>query len=191
MWKSGPSGWRRGVAPFKSVPANVKTPQGQTRALILQPAAGTTARAARVQGFRGEWVANETGLHTVEGVVSTDAGETRGGVRFAVATSLGERRGNRPTPPVSATSPKRAEADITRLPRRTHGSTHCPRRNISAGVTRCGMSGTTLFSPARCWPRYAANGGCAAARASHDAISPRLAITPCWFLYIHSFTPLL
>lgn len=83
----------RGTAPFKSVPANVKTPQGQTRALILQPAAWDNGEGGRVQGFRGEWVANETGLHTVEGVVSTDAGETRGGVRFAVATSLGERRG--------------------------------------------------------------------------------------------------
>jgi chitodextrinase len=83
----------RGAAPFKSVPVSVKTPQGQTRAMILQPASWDNGEGGRVQGFRGEWVANETGLHTVEGVVSSDAGETRGGVRFAVATSLGERRG--------------------------------------------------------------------------------------------------
>ena len=86
----------KGAAPFKLLEATVKTSAGTTKPLTLQAAVWQNPEGRRVVGFRGETMADTTGIHEVEAQAAWAGGEARDTLRFAVAASPAERRGEAP-----------------------------------------------------------------------------------------------
>ncbi len=86
----------KGEAPFKSLEVTVKPPDGGTKALALQASVWQNPDGRRVIGFRGETEAASTGLYQVDAHAAWQGGEVAADLRFAVASSPEERRGEAP-----------------------------------------------------------------------------------------------
>ena len=86
----------KGEAPFKSLDATVKNPEGKTKAVSLQASVWQNPDGRRVTGFRGEVEADSTGVYEVEARATWTGGEADSTMRFAVASSPEERRGEAP-----------------------------------------------------------------------------------------------
>jgi hypothetical protein len=86
----------KGAAPFQSLDVTVKAPDGGSKALVLKPSVWQNPDGRRVNGFRGEVSAEITGLHQVDAHASWQGGEAAADLRFAVASSPEERRGESP-----------------------------------------------------------------------------------------------
>lgn len=86
----------KGAAPFTALDATLKNPAGNTKSISLQPSVWQNPDGRRVTGFRGEADADATGVYEVEARASWQGGEADANLRFAVAASPEERRGESP-----------------------------------------------------------------------------------------------
>jgi uncharacterized membrane protein len=86
----------KGAAPFKSIDATVKHPDGATRVVGLQASVWQNPDGRRVTGFRGEVEAGQTGVYQVDARAGWAGGEADSSMRFAIAASPEERRGEAP-----------------------------------------------------------------------------------------------
>jgi uncharacterized membrane protein len=86
----------RGAAPFQALDGVVKAPDGSSRPLSLKPAVWQNPDGRRVTGFRAETPAATTGVHEVRVQATWPGGEASPNLRFAVAASPAERRGEAP-----------------------------------------------------------------------------------------------
>ncbi|MCF7730887.1 MAG: glutamine amidotransferase [Akkermansiaceae bacterium] len=86
----------KGPPPFEALDAPDKSPTGDSRPLALTPAVWQNADGRRVTGFRGEIETDATGVHEVDAHAGWAGGEARASLRFAVAASAEERRGEPP-----------------------------------------------------------------------------------------------
>lgn len=86
----------KGDAPFSSLTVSLADPTGKTASLELPASVWQNAEGRRVAGFRGEVTAAHTGIYEVAADAEWDGGEAREQMRFAVAASPEERRGESP-----------------------------------------------------------------------------------------------
>lgn len=86
----------KGPAPFNVLEVTVKDPAGASRPLEMKPAVWRNPDGRRVTGLRGEIEAGASGVYEVDGQAAWQGGEARANMRFAVAASPGERRGEAP-----------------------------------------------------------------------------------------------
>ncbi len=86
----------KGPAPFDQAQATLKSPNGETRRIVMQPAVWKNPDGRQVTGFRAEVGAEVTGIHQVDMRASWDGGEAEAALGFAVASSPDERRGEAP-----------------------------------------------------------------------------------------------
>jgi hypothetical protein len=86
----------KGAPPYQKIGVMIKLPSGDSRQLALQPAVWKNPDGRRVTGFRGETAAEDSGVYQVEAQATWDGGETRAHMKFAVAASAEERRGEAP-----------------------------------------------------------------------------------------------
>ncbi|MEI6177809.1 MAG: glutamine amidotransferase, partial [Verrucomicrobiota bacterium] len=86
----------KGAAPYQTLDATIKPPAGPSRPLAMQASVWQTPEGRRVTGFRGEVSADATGICEVEVHASWQGGEADASMRFAVASSMEERRGEAP-----------------------------------------------------------------------------------------------
>jgi len=86
----------KGAAPFESMEATAKSPDGKTMSVRMQPSVWQNPDGRRVTGFRGETVAGATGIYEVAARAAWTGGEADSTMRFAVASSPEERRGEAP-----------------------------------------------------------------------------------------------
>ena len=73
-----------------------KSPAGTTKPVRMQPSVWQNPDGRRVTGFRGETDAGTTGVYEVEARAAWTGGEADSTMRFAVAASPEERRGEAP-----------------------------------------------------------------------------------------------
>lgn len=86
----------KGPAPFSTMEATVKSPSGETRPLVMKASVWQNPDGRRVTGFRGESTATLTGVHECGVKAVWQGGEAGANLRFAVAASPEERRGESP-----------------------------------------------------------------------------------------------
>jgi hypothetical protein len=86
----------KGAAPFQSMDAFVRTPSGKRSPVRIQPAVWLNPDGRRLTGFRGVAAADAAGVYEVEAQARWQGGEAAGNMRFAVAASPAERRGEAP-----------------------------------------------------------------------------------------------
>jgi uncharacterized membrane protein len=86
----------KGPAPYKSLDATIRSPSGSGRPLAMQASVWQNPDGRRVAGFRGEVDADSTGISEVGIHASWSGGEADASMRFAVASSPEERRGESP-----------------------------------------------------------------------------------------------
>lgn len=86
----------RGQPPYDSLSAVVRNPSGGSEPLVMQAAAWLNPEGRKVVGFRGVIDAHATGVHEVQVTASWKDGQTDANLRFAVAPSPDERRGEAP-----------------------------------------------------------------------------------------------
>jgi uncharacterized membrane protein len=86
----------KGAAPFVGLDCHVRSPSGSASPVRLQPAVWLNPDGRRVTGFRGVAAADTAGVHEVEAQATWRGGEAGGTMRYAVAASPAERRGEAP-----------------------------------------------------------------------------------------------
>lgn len=86
----------KGAAPFQSMEATVKNPEGKTASVRMRASVWQNPDGRRVIGFRGETDAGITGIYEVAAHAAWTGGEADSIMRFAVASSPEERRGEAP-----------------------------------------------------------------------------------------------
>jgi hypothetical protein len=86
----------KGAAPYQTLDATIKPPSGPGRPLAMQASVWQNPEGRRVTGFRGEISADVTGVFEVGVHAAWQGGEVDSSMRFAVASSTEERRGEAP-----------------------------------------------------------------------------------------------
>jgi uncharacterized membrane protein len=86
----------KGAAPFESLEATTKSPDGKMSSVRMHASVWQNPDGRRVTGFRGEAQAGTTGIYEVTARAVWTGGEADSTMRFAVATSPEERRGEAP-----------------------------------------------------------------------------------------------
>ena len=86
----------KGPAPFASLEMEVAPSLGAGSPLVMQAAVWENPDGRRVEGFQGELDAGAAGAYEVQAHAAWPGGETRASIRFAVAASPDERRGEPP-----------------------------------------------------------------------------------------------
>ncbi len=89
----------KGAAPFQALNLSIKDPSGISKLLVLQPALWNNPDGRRVKGFRGEILADNTGVYELEANATCQGTEVRAQTRIAVASSPEERRDEMPDTP--------------------------------------------------------------------------------------------
>ncbi|MBC8126019.1 MAG: hypothetical protein H8M99_02575 [Gloeobacteraceae cyanobacterium ES-bin-144] len=83
----------KGETPFKSLDAMVNQSSGGGKPLVLQESVWQNPEGRRVTGFRGEVATDKTGIYDVDVQAVWQGGEAKSSMKFAVASSPEERRG--------------------------------------------------------------------------------------------------
>lgn len=86
----------KGAAPFESMEATAKSPDGKMISVRMNASVWQNPDGRRVTGFRVETDAGSTGIYEVKARAAWAGGEADATMRFAVATSPEERRGEAP-----------------------------------------------------------------------------------------------
>ena len=86
----------RGDAPFATIDATVKGPDGKETAVKLVASVWQNPDGRRVNGFRGALTVDATGVYDAGVRVAWQGGEAAANTRIAVAASPAERRGEAP-----------------------------------------------------------------------------------------------
>ena len=86
----------KGAAPFETLESTAKGPDGKISSVRMNASVWQNPDGRRVTGFRGETDAGTTGIYEVTARAAWTGGEADATMRFAVATSPEERRGEAP-----------------------------------------------------------------------------------------------